>query len=64
MKYVKCLLAISIVSLSAGCVTNGNYCDIAKTIHHSRQDILTEKTKSQLVENNLTYEKLCKGRKK
>lgn len=59
MKFVRCLLLMSIAVSTASCATSGSYCEIAKTLHPSRSDVLTQKTKEQLLEHNLTYERVC-----
>lgn len=48
-----------IASCLAGCVTNGTFCDIAKPITVSKQDVLTDGTASQIVEHDLKGSKLC-----
>lgn len=55
------LILSLIVASTAGCVTSGNYCDLAQQLYPSRKDVLTRGTKEQIVEINEKYEKFCKG---
>jgi hypothetical protein len=63
MKYPNCLILILIAGLISSCATSGNYCDIAKQIYPSRQDVLTRGTKVQILTENEKYEKFCGGAK-
>jgi hypothetical protein len=62
-KLLVCLLAISI----SGCATNGRATDTAcswvRPIMISREDVLTEGTKRQIVSHNETWELVCEDPK-
>jgi hypothetical protein len=51
------------LALTAGCVTaSGNYCDVARAVRPSVQDVLTEDTARQILRENSKLEKLCGAR--
>lgn len=59
---MKILFAIMLTLCLSGCVTKGvsKYCDIAKPIYLSRQDVLTQGTKTQVLTENTKYKEFCK----
>lgn len=47
------------VALLSGCVTGGNYCDVARAIRPSLEDKMSEVTKRQILTENEKIQKLC-----
>lgn len=47
------------VVLASGCVTSGNYCDVASAVRPSVEDKLTPETKRQLLAENEKLAELC-----
>ena len=43
----------------SGCVTGGSYCEIAKPVRPSVEDVMTEGTKRQILAENEKLAELC-----
>lgn len=61
MKSIVLGLLISTAVTVSGCATTsgGSYCDIARAIRPSVQDVMTEDTKRQIVAENEKLASLC-----
>lgn len=61
MKSIVLGLLISTAVTVSGCATTsgGSYCDIARAIRPSVQDVMTEDTKRQIVTENEKLAALC-----
>lgn len=43
----------------SGCVSSGNYCEVARPIRPSSEDQMTAETKTQIVTENEKLQALC-----
>lgn len=59
MKWIASVLLMSTLVFASGCVTSGNYCDVARAVRPSIEDQLTEGTKRQLLAENEKLADLC-----
>lgn len=70
LKYVRCLLAALLTScVATGCATTNpvvepDYCATAKPIYISKTDVISDATAREILEHNLTGQKLCGWGKK
>lgn len=54
-----CLLPIFASALLAGCVTSGNYCDVAGEIKLSRNDVLTDESARIIDKEQEKFAQFC-----
>lgn len=59
MKWIASVLLMSTLVFASGCVTSGNYCDVARPVRPSAEDVLTADTARQILRENEKLEKLC-----
>ncbi len=59
MKCVRLTPLLLMIGSLAGCGTSGSYCDIARAVHPSRHDRLTEETQRQILAENEKLERIC-----
>lgn len=59
MIFAKLTMLTLIGVFVGGCVTSGNYCDIARPVRPSFGDSLTPETKRQILTENEKLQKLC-----
>lgn len=59
MKWIASILLASTLVFASGCVTSGNYCDVARPVRPSVEDVLTEGTARQILAENEKLAKLC-----
>jgi len=70
LKSVRCLLAGLLISCAAtGCATTTapvqpDFCATAKAIYVGKDDVITDATAREILEHNLTGQKLCGWGKK
>lgn len=59
MKWIASILLASTLVFASGCVTSGNYCDVARPVRPSVHDELTEGTARQILAENEKLADLC-----
>ncbi|MDR7222772.1 hypothetical protein J2X13_003193 [Aminobacter aminovorans] len=59
MKWIASILLASTLVFASGCVSSGNYCDVARPVRPSVDDRLTEGTARKILAENEKVPKLC-----
>jgi hypothetical protein len=61
-KWIASVLLMSTLVFASGCVTGGNYCDVARAVRPSVEDVLTADTARQILRENEKLARLCGAR--
>lgn len=59
MIFAKLTMLTLIGVFVGGCVTSGNYCDVARPIRPSMDDAMTPETQRQILTENTKLHELC-----
>ncbi len=61
MKLNKCILMMFALTLTTGCVSS-QYCDVAKKIEPSKEDVLTDITAKQILAEQRKFKDFCESK--